>query len=111
MPCNHDACTTRYCPDCGKEINPPGPLHSLLKHLSARADALEFQHKSFLAQWEKLGGKSSDNERVVRNKDLARIASNHSRWSTWEEALAASLKVPHGKRPDIAPPAGTRGGT
>ncbi len=94
MPCNHDACKTRFCPDCGKEINPPGPLHSLLAHLTARITVLEDQGMELQNQWAALGREPNSEETVARNAVLARIDTNRLKWTAWQDALTDVLFPP-----------------
>lgn len=94
MLCNHHTCTTRFCPYCGKEINPPGPLHALRSHVAARVGALIEQRKDVEKQWAALGREPSSEEAVERDRAIGRIDRNYTKWLVWRDALDELLFPP-----------------
>ena len=87
----------RYCPECGRELFPEGPLGELLDHVEQIAVRFEEQRDLFLADWPKDAvdalppGDSAwpSRPRVERRLEINRDAA--ARWRSRADALRALL--------------------
>ena len=91
---------TRYCPECGKELYQPGPLHDLLRHVEKTARA----HRLWLSRHDKT---TRDATAPAWHQRSLAIHAKRLRLANRWEGYASALRELMQKGP---PPGGGSGG-
>ena len=85
--CCNETHATRFCPDCGKQINPHS-LRSLLNHLALQRKSMRLRIERFEKRNREQGQELSESKARLRDK----IERTANKWEVWHDALAELIE-------------------